>query len=142
MRRALPFWAKAGAPAKLLRWIAKGVDLPFQSAPPPHCNPNPTWEREELDYWRSCLLPKMLQEGAIRQVETPTPWVSASRLEPKRSGGYRHLVDLRPINDCLAVPRCKFETLQQLPFLARSGDGGISVDMQSGYYALGIDPLF
>jgi hypothetical protein len=62
-------------------------------------------------------------------VAGPTPWVSASRLEPKRSGGFRHLVDLRPINQCLTVPRCKYETLAHLPFLARSGDGGVSLDM-------------
>jgi hypothetical protein len=31
VRKALGFWAKAGAPPKILRWIAKGVDLPFHS---------------------------------------------------------------------------------------------------------------
>jgi hypothetical protein len=64
--------------------------------------------------------------------------VSSSRLEPKSSGGFRHLVDLRPINSHISVPKCKYETLGQLPFLARCDDGGVSVDMQSGYYALGI----
>lgn len=61
----------------------------------------------------------MLKEGAIREIATPTSWVSASRLEPKTSGGYRHIVDLRPLNAHLPVPRVKYETLAMLPFLAR-----------------------
>lgn len=95
------------------------MELPFTAAPPPHHHLNPEWTPEEEVYWRDTLLPKMLREGAIRPIPAPTPWVSSSRLEPKRSGGYRHLVDLRPINQLLWVPKCKYETLTSLPFLAR-----------------------
>jgi hypothetical protein len=55
--------------------------------------------------------------------------VSASRLEAKRQGGFRHIVDLRPINEFLVVPKCKYETLANLPFIARPGDSGVAVDM-------------
>jgi hypothetical protein len=78
----------------------------------------------------------------VRKVARPSAWVSASRLEPKKSGGFRHLVDLRPINRHILVPKCKYETLSLLPSLSRWGDLGISVDMLSGYYALGVDPDF
>lgn len=47
-------------------------------------------------------------------------------------------MDLRPINECVTVPKCKYETLSSLPFLARQQDTGVTMDMQSGYYALGI----
>lgn len=118
------------------------MDLPFSSKPPPFSNSNPEWTPDETIYWRDHLLPKLLQEGAIRPLTRPTQWVSSSRLEPKRSGGFRHLVDLRPINEFIQVPRVKYETLASLPALARSGDGGVCVDMLSGYYALGIAPEF
>jgi hypothetical protein len=68
--------------------------------------------------------------------------VSSSRLEPKRSGGYRHLVDLRPVNSHITIPKCKYETISQLPYLAKPYDAAVTVDMQSGYYALGIDPIY
>lgn len=129
MRANLGFWAKAGAPSRVLRWVAKGVDLPFSSRPATFHHSNPEWSPEETTYWRSELLPKLLTEGAIRPIPHPTPWVSASRLEPKRTGGFRHLVDLRPINEFIPVPKVKYETLATLPALARSGDGGISLDM-------------
>ena len=93
--------------------------MPLHSSPPPFHNTNPTWTAEEAAYWEKELLPKMLKEGAVRPVPNPTPWVSASRLEPKTSGGYRHIVDLRPINAHLPVPKCKYETLSLLPFLSR-----------------------
>lgn len=68
--------------------------------------------------------------------------MASSRLEPKKSGGYRHIVDLRPLNVHFDVPRVKFESLSLLPALSLAGDKAIGVDLQSGYYALGIDPLY
>jgi hypothetical protein len=119
VKRSHRFWAKTGAPPLILQWINKGVQLPLHSSPDPFHHTNPEWSPQEVQYWTQELLPKMLREGAIRPVEKPTNWVSASRLEPKSSGGYRHLVDLRPLNKHLAVPKCKFETLDLLPFLSR-----------------------
>ena len=44
-------------------------------------------------------------------MDKPTRYVASSRLEAKKSGGYRHIVDLRPLNAHLVVPKCKYETL-------------------------------
>ena len=55
--------------------------------------------------------------------------MSASRLEPKRLGGYRHIVDLRPVNAFMRVPKCKYETLAQLPHIAKNRDVGVALDM-------------
>ena len=51
-------------------------------------------------------------------------------------------MDLRPLNVHFTVPRVKFESLELLPALSLVGDKAIGNDLQSGYYALGIDPLF
>ena len=88
------------------------------------------------------MKPRLLAAGAIRSVATPSAFVSATRLEPKRSGGFRHIVDLRPLNQYLNVPKVKFETLLLLPLLSKPGDAGVTVDMEQGYYALGIAPEF
>ena len=63
-------------------------------------------------------------------------------LEPKRSGGFRHIVDLQPLNPFLTVPKVKFETFSLLPLLSKPGDAGVTVDMEQGYYTLGIVPEF
>ena len=82
----------------------------------------------------------MLQEGAIRQLSGPMPYVSPSRLEAKASGRFRHVVDLRQLNKHVPVPHTKYETLGLLPQLSEAGDVAISLDMHSGYYCLGIHP--
>ena len=124
----------------MLRWISRGVTWPFSSPPPPFHQHNPQWSDAKLTYWNDHLLPKMLQEGAIRQLSGPTPYVSPSRLEAKASGGFRHVVDLRQLNKHVPVPRTKYKTLGLLPQLSEAGDVAISLDMQSGYYCLGIHP--
>ena len=113
---------------------------PFSSQPLPFHQRNPRWSDAKLAYWNDQLLPKLLQEGAIRRLSHPTPYVSPSRLEAKASGGYRHVVDLRQLNKHVPVPRTKYETLGLLPQLSELDDVAISLDMQSGYYCLGIHP--
>ena len=85
------------------------------------------------------MCPKLLEEGAISKLSTPTSFVNATRLEVKKNGiDYRHIVDLRPLNISFAIPSVKFETLSMLPYLAKPYDKSLAIDMQSGYYALGI----
>ena len=88
------------------------------------------------------LEPRLLVAGAIWSVAMPSAFVSAMWLEPKRSGGFRHIVDLRPLNQFLTVPKVKFETLSLLPLLSKLGNAGITVDMEQGYYALGMLPEY
>ena len=115
----LPFWAKVGASKKILGWLAHGVDIPFSREPPAYHHRNPQWDPAHLAYWKETLLPKLLAEAAIVPVDTPSNWVASTRLESKKSGGYRHLVDLRPLNAHIALPKTKYETLGLLPHLAR-----------------------
>jgi hypothetical protein len=66
VQRSLRFWAKTGAPKTLLQWISTGVELPFEKEPNKFFNSNPHWSEEEIQFWRTQLLPKLLAEGAVR----------------------------------------------------------------------------
>ena len=50
-------------------------------------------------------------------------------------------MDLRPLNAFLSVPSVKYETLSMLPALCRRHDLGVSVDMEQGYYVLGVHEM-
>lgn len=65
-RTQLHFWRKAGAPAKVLRWILHGVNLPFHTEPRPYAASSPPWAPQERRYWKEQLCPKLLKDGAIR----------------------------------------------------------------------------
>ena len=84
----------------------------------------------------------MLAAGAIHSVASPSAFVSATRLEPKHSGGFSHIVEIWPLNQFLTVPKVKFETLSLLPLLSKPGDAGVTVDMEQNYYTLGVAPEF
>ena len=88
------------------------------------------------------LEPRLLAAGAIHSVTTPLAFVSATHLEPKWSGGFCHIVDLQPLNQFLTIPKVKAETLSFLPLLSKPGDARVMVDMEQGYYSLGIVPEF
>ena len=85
---------------------------------------------------------RLLVAGAIRFVASPLAFVFATHLELKRSGGFRHIVDLQPLNQFLTIPKVKFETLPLILLLSKPGDAGVTVDMEQGYHALGIAPEF
>lgn len=64
----------------------------------PFTRKNQDWSPVELAYWESELRPKLLREGAITPVAGPLRYSANSYLVAKRSGGYRHVINLRPIN--------------------------------------------
>ena len=102
---------------------------------------NPPWPPAHHQYWAQTLLPDLLASGAVTPLPGPTPFVSRTYLEPKSTPGeFRHIVDLRPINRYLVVPKCRFESISVLPDLHAPGEQSISFDLKHGYYALGIAP--
>ena len=59
---------------------------------------------------------------------------------PKRDGGHRLVIDMRPINKYF--PRCKvsYETLSWLSDAPRQTVAAASVDLSSGYHHLRLHP--
>jgi hypothetical protein len=74
------------------------------------------------------------------KVTADDSFVSRSRLEPKKDGGHRLVVDLRHVNKHLAEQSCKFETLRDLQHVIRAQDWMISCDLENGYYHVPIHP--
>ncbi len=86
---------------------------------------------------------KLLREGAIEQV-------SASRRDccfvqplfgvPKRDGGLRPILDLRPINRAIGKRPFGMLTLKQILAQIRPGDWFASVDLNDAYFHIQIAP--
>ena len=53
---------------------------------------------------------------------------------PKRTGGYRLCVDLRPLNKYFPSISVKYETLKLLKFVPRDVCKALSLDLQDGYH--------
>lgn len=133
IRKCLPAWKEIGAPPQVLRWLREGYKLPFNRHLPKfhHASwiPNTQQEWEVLREMRD----KLLRDGVVIPAES-RDFVSRSRLEPKKDGGFRLIVDLRFVNKHIASTTCKYEGLSQLEHVLRPADFMVSFDLKSGYY--------
>ncbi len=87
----------------------------------------------------SCLLEK----GAVERVppnELESGFYSRYFVVPKRDGGLRPILDLRPINRALCKRLFRMITLKQILAQIRPGDWFASVDLKDAYFHIQITP--
>ena len=94
---------------------------------------------EQLEYWRTKLLPHYLATGAIIEIGLPewnSRFISSCHLEPKSSGGFRLVVDLRLVNSHFDSRPLKYETLQVIKYALSTVQFGMSIDVSDAYHHL------
>ncbi len=127
----------------LLNVIERGYTLQFRHRPPRFngvvqslTSPrNAQALRQEI----GCLLEK----GAVERVpphELESGFYSRYFVVPKRDGGLRPILDLRPINRALCERQFRMVTLKQILAQIRPGDWFASVDLKDAYFHIQIAP--
>ncbi len=127
----------------LLNVIERGYTLQFRRRPPRFngvvqslTSPrNAQALRQEI----GCLLEK----GAVERVpphELESGFYSRYFVVPKRDGGLRPILDLRPINRALCERQFRMVTLKQILAQIRPGDWFASVDLKDAYFHIQIAP--
>lgn len=137
VRSSLSAWKAIGAPLTVRRWIRDGYRfpivkrvLPFHRARPPQpCHARPLAE----------MIQQLRDQGTVLET-SQVDFVSHSRLEPKKDGTFRLIVDLRHINSHLKEASCRYETAGALANLLEKEDWMFSLDLKSGYYHVPIHP--
>ena len=81
-----------------------------------------------------------LSTGAIRQLTSAPKHCCSAFLVPKKTGGFRLVVDLRPINKYFPTMSTTYETLSWLQHVPRSVVAGASLDLQDGYHHIRLHP--
>ena len=71
--------------------------------------------------------------------ETGTGFYSISFLVPKRTGGLRPVINLKPLNRYLRTQHFKMDTLNKVINLTKKGDWAISIDLTDAYLHI---PIF
>ena len=138
VRAQLDAWECIGAGRSVLSWIKYGYRLPFAAQLRPFFH-RPLCFTPQEQLALEDIKVKLLRLGAVELTDDAT-FVSRSRLEPKKDGGYRLIVDLRHVNDHLISQPCKYETLKDLQHIIQASDWMISADLQDGYYHVGVHP--
>ena len=126
----------------VLRWIRDGVDIRWNALgpPPPFDMGESVFSPDEVEFLRSEIR-RCLASGAWEVAPQGGPqYVSRASVVPKASGGFRLVVDLRPINSRCVERAPVYEDLRDLRWMARPEDYLFSLDLQDGYHHLGIRP--
>lgn len=132
-------WEKIGASPLIIRWLREGYKIPFQKPVLPfRFQPWMPRTEEETTALRE-MKTKLLQQGVL-QPATCNKFVSRCRLEPKKDGGFRLVVDLRHLNKHVVPTTCKYESLANLEHSLHRDDWLVSFDLKSGYYHVPMHP--
>ena len=140
LRERVGEWARIGASGQVLSWIKKGVRVQWRQRPPPPFNQGVSLADATPDQlaFLEPELERLTSIGAFEESCRPT-WVSKLFLVPKPgSNKWRLIVDLRQLNSYCKDFSIKYETLRKLRHLAHRNDWCYSLDLQDGYYAVGI----
>ena len=84
----------------------------------------------------------LLAKGAIQEVKTLSPsFVSNIFLVPKKDGGMRPIINLKPLNrQFISAPHFRMDTIKDVSNILRPGDFCASIDLKDAYFHLPIHP--
>lgn len=105
-------------------------------APRPFHQGASTIDPEAASWWNA-EKERYLATGALEHA-IDQRYVSRAFVVPKASGGWRLVVDLRPLNKHCAPRPCRYDTLKTFRGMARRGDVMASFDLKDGYHHLAI----
>ena len=139
-------WRELGASKRICRWFRKGYTLPFQpdgfeaasrwlsQSSPRFLMPDYAHEPEK----KAALL-LMIDDLLDKQAIVPLPtdsWAFFNRvfLIPKKTGGFRLILDVSKLNDYLAVKSFSMDTVQVIRGAVEPGMWGVSIDLSDAYH--------
>eukprot|EP00873_Tetraselmis_striata_P021227 jgi/Tetstr1/441491/TSEL_029722.t1 len=143
VRRGWRHWPDIGASAQVTIWIRDGVRVPFRyNRPPPRFNQGVSFNDAtpaQLKFPTAEL--RCFTAAGAWEKSSCAWWVSRAFIIPKPGDNeWRFIVDLRVLSIFCARKRLRKETLMGVRHLTAKGDYMFSLDLQHGFYALGIAP--
>ena len=120
--------------------MVKGYRLRFKAHPHqfyrPITNPKSSKEFQAIKQEVNSLL----SEGATKQIpKSQAKFVSCLFTVPKKSGGLRPVINLKPLNQFLHLQTFKMEGLSDLKVLLEPNDFMITIDLSDAYMTLPIE---
>ena len=86
---------------------------------------------------------ELVEKRAVEAVppgEEKAGWYGTYFLVPKKTGGWRPILNLRPLNQLLVVEKFKMETLRNIVLAVREGEWMASLDLKDAYFHVPIIP--
>jgi hypothetical protein len=132
-------WTKITKDPWVLDSVTNGFKVEFSSPPckfKPQKSPTLGKMQENLCDQEVRAL---LEKNAIR-LSTTSDYVSSLFVIPKKSGGFRPVVNLKPLNVNILYRHFKMEGTAMLKHLLKKGDWMVKIDLQDAYLTVPILP--
>ena len=134
-------WEKICTDKTVLNYV-KGLEIPLISKPFQHKIPDSTPESLTEFHLLKLEIDKLLQKGAIEQVESLEPGSFVSRLftVPKSNGQRRPVINLRQLNKHVYNQKFRIESLGNIRSLLKPRGFMIKIDLQDAYMSVPVAP--
>jgi len=138
LREFLPAWLELSDDPWVHSIVSQGLRIRFSDRLPPLLT-KPVYQSRYTDATRRLALDQVitdyLNKGAISLLDYPPGPGFYSRvfLVPKRSGGYRMVIDLHSLNLFTKVDAFKMESLDSIRQALQIGDWAASIDLSDAY---------
>ena len=137
LQRFAPEWEKVTSDRWVLAVIRHGYRLEFTASPPSLGTPRETTiPREPAKAWALRQEVKALAaKGAVSQLPSPAPdgFYSTFFLTTKKSGEWRPILNLKPLNRSIKPRPFRMETLAAILQALRPGYWGATIDLKDAY---------
>ncbi|XP_045034660.1 uncharacterized protein LOC116925902 [Daphnia magna] len=125
----------------ILESVAHGVKLDFVSSPTQDKIPSPVIMSREMIAVGDKEVGDLVRKRAVREITDGSGgFVCSLFLIPKKSGGFRPIVNLKPLNQFIRYEHFKMENLESARFLLRKGDWMVKLDLKDAYLTVPVCP--
>ncbi|KZS20361.1 Uncharacterized protein APZ42_012970 [Daphnia magna] len=134
LRHFVESWKTLSKDPWILQSISQGVKLDFLASPYQACSQT-NMEMEESQ-WVVCdrEIRDLVKKEAIEPIEDSEQFfVSGVFIIPKKSGGFRPIVNLKALNKFVYSPHFKMEGISSLQEIIRSNDFFTKIDLKDAY---------
>jgi hypothetical protein len=141
VRKNLGYWKAMGCSTNVLSWLARGIPLRTQKAPPPYQFPNKPMDDQERAFIRE-EVKTHLADGSFRVIERAEARVinPIKVVRTATNGKMRMCIDSRWTNAYLAAPQFNLETLgEDLGEIIQRNDLLVTSDISKACYSIPLE---
>ena len=133
-------WQKITTDAWAIRSVAKGVKIDFVDPPFQSNLPSSVAMTKEMQAVCDLEVDSLLSKKAIIEIcDESKGFISSLFVITKKSGGFRPIVNLKPLNSFIRYEHFKMEGLETVKSLIREGDWLVKLDLKDAYLTI---PIF
>ncbi|KAI9565203.1 reverse transcriptase [Daphnia sinensis] len=132
-------WVLVSSDPWVLQVVSEGAWLDLESTPCQMACPTEVAMSLEMQALCDKEVMDLLEKQAISEVVDRSPgFVSSLFVIPKKSGGFRPIINLKPLNKFVRYEHFKMEGLETVKNLVRKGDWLVKLDLKDAYLTIPI----